>query len=67
MAEHLFAMCSAVGAEVLGIAGHGIAAGKEASFFTISAETIGEAIGQHPPRRLVFFRGRLLAQDGTIL
>jgi cytosine/adenosine deaminase-related metal-dependent hydrolase len=65
--ERLFAMCSSVGAEVLGIAGHGIAVGREASFFTIAAETIGEAIGQHPPRRLVFFRGRLVAQDGTIL
>jgi cytosine/adenosine deaminase-related metal-dependent hydrolase len=65
--ERLFAMCSSVGAEVLGIADHGVAAGKEASFFTISAETIGEAIGQHPPRRVVFFRGRLVAKDGAIV
>ncbi len=65
--EQLFAMCSSVGAEVIGITGHGLAEGKNASFFTIPAETIGEAIGQHPPRRLVFFRGRLVAQDGAIL
>lgn len=65
--ERLFAMCSSVGAEVLGIADHGVAAGREASFFTIPAETIGEAIGQHPLRRLVFFRGRLVARDGVIL
>ena len=65
--ERLMGMCSSVGAEVLGIAGHGVAEGKDASFFTIPAETVGEAIGQHPPRRLVFFRGRLVARDGAIL
>ncbi|MGK7870400.1 amidohydrolase [Falsiroseomonas sp. E2-1-a20] len=65
--ERLLAMCSSVGAGVLGIAGHGVAEGKDASFLTIPAETVGEAIGQHPPRRLVFFRGRLVARDGAIL
>jgi cytosine/adenosine deaminase-related metal-dependent hydrolase len=65
--ERLYAMCSSVGAEVLGIADHGIAKGKAANLFSIPAETIGEAIGQHPPRRLVFFRGCLAAQDGRIL
>jgi cytosine/adenosine deaminase-related metal-dependent hydrolase len=65
--ERLLAMCSSVGAEVLGIASQGVAEGKDASFFTIPAETVGEAIGQHPPRRLVFFRGRLVARDGAIL
>ncbi len=55
--ERLFAMCSSAGAEVLGIVSRGVAEGCEANLFTIPAETIGEAIGQHPPRRLVFFRG----------
>lgn len=63
----LFAMCSSVGAEVLGVASHGIVEGREANFFTLPAETVGEAIGQHPPRRLVFFRGRLVARDGVVL
>jgi cytosine/adenosine deaminase-related metal-dependent hydrolase len=57
----LFAMCSSVGADVLGINSHGLEVGRDANFFTIPAETIGEAIGQHPPRRLLFFKGRLVA------
>lgn len=55
-------MRSAVGPEVLGIA-----VGKEVSLFTISAETFGEAIGQHPPQHLVFYPRHFVAQAGTIL
>jgi cytosine deaminase len=62
--EQLYDMCAGAGAAALGIAGHGVAAGKEANFYTLPAETVAEAIGQHPPRRLVFFRGRLVARDG---
>lgn len=61
----LFDMVSGAGAEALGIAGHGIAKGCAANFFSIPAETVPEAIGQHPGRRLVFFDGRLVARDGA--
>ncbi len=64
--EQLYAMCSGVGAAVLGIEGHGVAEGRTASFYTIAAETVAEAIGTHPPRRLVFFRGRLVAREGCV-
>ena len=65
--EQVHAMCSAVGAEVLGIADHGVAEGKEANFYTIPVETVAEAVGLHPPRNLVFFRGRLVARDGKVV
>ncbi len=61
----LFDMVSGAGAAALGIAEHGVAPGLPATFFTLPAENIPEAIGAHPPRRLVFFRGRLVARDGA--
>jgi cytosine/adenosine deaminase-related metal-dependent hydrolase len=67
MLERLFAWCSADGAAMLGIEDHGVAEGREASFFALPAETVAEAIGQHPGRRLVFFRGRLVARDGEVV
>ncbi len=60
----LFAMCSSEGAAALGVE-HGIAIGMPANCFTIPAETVAEAVGQHAPRRLVFFNGRLVARDGA--
>jgi cytosine/creatinine deaminase len=63
----LFGMVSAEGARALGMAEYGIAPGSPASFFTLPAENIPEAIAQHPPRRLVFFAGRLVARDGVFL
>ncbi|MBU8538203.1 amidohydrolase [Falsiroseomonas tokyonensis] len=63
--EDLFAMVSAEGALALGIAQHGIAEGHPANLFSIAAENVPEAIGQHPPRGLVFHAGRLVARDGA--
>jgi cytosine/adenosine deaminase-related metal-dependent hydrolase len=63
--DALFGMVSGDGARALGIAEHGIAVGKHANLSTLPAETIAEAIGQHPPRRLVLFAGRVVARDGT--
>ena len=62
--EQVYGMCSSVGAAVLDIAEDGVAEGKEANFYTIGAETVAEAIGMHPPRGLVFFRGQLVARNG---
>ncbi|HEY8613923.1 MAG TPA: amidohydrolase [Roseomonas sp.] len=60
----LFAMVSSEGAAALGIEEHGIAPGRPATFFTLPAENVPEAIGSHPPRRRVFHAGRLVAADG---
>ena len=62
--EQLYGMCSSVGAAVLGVPDHGVVEGKEANFYTLPTETVAEAISLHPPRHLVFFRGRLVARDG---
>jgi cytosine/adenosine deaminase-related metal-dependent hydrolase len=63
--EELFAMASSEGAAALGIAGHGLAPGRPATFFTLPAQSIPDAIGAHPPRRLVFHAGRLVAREGA--
>jgi cytosine deaminase len=63
----LFAMAGSVGAEVLGIADHGIAPGHAAHFFTIAAENVADAIGRHPVRGKVFHAGRLVASGGQWL
>ena len=63
--EELFALVSSEGAAALGIEGHGIAPGRPATFFTLPAEGVPEAIGQHPPRRRVFHAGRLVAAEGA--
>jgi cytosine/adenosine deaminase-related metal-dependent hydrolase len=60
----LFAMVSSEGAAALGVAAHGIAPGNPAHFFTLNAENIPDAIGAHPPRRRVFYAGRLVAENG---
>jgi cytosine/adenosine deaminase-related metal-dependent hydrolase len=62
--EQVYGMCSSIGAAVLGVAENGVEVGKEANFFTIPVETVAEAVGMHLPRKLVFFRGRQVAQGG---
>ena len=61
----LFDMVSGAGAAALGVVEHGVAVGMPANFFTLPAENIPEAIGQHPARRLVLFNGRVVARDGA--
>ncbi|MES2712411.1 MAG: amidohydrolase [Pseudomonadota bacterium] len=63
--EELFGMVSSEGAAALRIHDHGIAPGRPATFFTLAAETVQEAIGQHPPRRRVFYRGRIVAEGNA--
>lgn len=65
--EEAFRIVSAAGAAALGIAEHGLAEGLPASFVTLPAECVPEAVAQHPPRRLVVFRGRVVARDGIYL
>ncbi len=63
----VFEWVAGAGARVLGIADHGLDIGCAANLFTLPASGIPEAIGAHPPRRLVFHRGRLVARDGEFL
>lgn len=63
----MFGMVSGASARWLGVAEHGLEVGLPATFFTLPAECVQEAIAQHPPRRLVLFAGRLVARDGVAL
>ena len=62
-----FDCASAAARRVFGHDDRGIAEGAPADLFTVQAETLGEAVAQHPPRGVVFKSGRLVARDGTYL
>ena len=62
-----FDCASAAARRVFGHDDRGIALGAPADLFTVRAETLGEAVAQHPPRGLVLKGGRLVALDGTYL
>ena len=62
--EDMFDLVSAAGAKALGVDGHGLRIGAHAHLFTVSASGIPEAVGAHPPRRLVLHAGRVVARDG---
>ena len=62
-----FDCASAAARRVFGHDDRGIAVGAPADLFTVHAETLGEAVAQHPPRGLVFKAGRLVASDGVYL
>ena len=62
-----FDCATAAARRVFGHDDRGIAVGAPADLFTVHAETLGEAVAQHPPRGLVFKGGRLVARDGVYL
>ncbi len=59
-----FDIVSAAGAKALSIESYGIAVGRTANFFTLEASCIPEAVGGHPPRKLVVHEGQIVARDG---
>jgi cytosine/creatinine deaminase len=65
--EIAFDVVSAAGARALGVESYGLAPGCTANFFTVAAECIAEAVGGHPPRKLVAHKGRIVARDGRAL
>jgi cytosine deaminase len=65
--EIAFDLVSAAGARALGIGDYGIRTGGAANLFVIAAGGVAEAIAAHPPRKLVFFEGKIVARDGTFL
>ena len=60
-----FDCATAAARRVFGHDDRGIAVGAPADLFTVRAETLGEAVAQHPPRGLVFKGGRLVARHGV--
>jgi cytosine/adenosine deaminase-related metal-dependent hydrolase len=62
-----FDMVTSAAADVLGIAGYGIAAGGPADFVVVEAETLAEAIASRPRRKLVIKAGRIVARDGVLV
>jgi cytosine/adenosine deaminase-related metal-dependent hydrolase len=52
------------GAEVMGLEGYGLEPGCRADFVLVDAETVAEAVAQHPPRALVVKGGRVVGRDG---
>ena len=62
-----FNCATAAARRVFGHDDRGIAVGAPADLFTVHAETLAEAVAQHPPRELVFKGSRLVARDGAYL
>src|SRR5215469_3384116 len=65
--EAAFDLISAAGAQALGIGDYGVTIGAAANLFTIAASCVPEAVAAHPPRKLVFFEGNVVARDGSFL
>ena len=64
--EQALAACTSSGAEALGYADYGLEVGRSADLFLIDAETVGHAVVEHMPRRLVMKRGKVVARGGAI-
>jgi cytosine deaminase len=62
-----FDMVTRTAADVLGMAGYGIAPGSPADFVVVEAETLAEAIASRPRRKLVIKAGRIVAKDGVLV
>lgn len=54
------------GARALGLEGYGLRPGDAADLVLVDAETVGEAVGQHPGRRTTIKAGRVVAEDGRV-
>ena len=59
-----FDCATAAPRRIFGHDDRGIAVGAPADLFTVHAETLAEAVAQHPPRGLVFKAGRLVGATG---
>jgi cytosine/adenosine deaminase-related metal-dependent hydrolase len=62
-----FDLVSDAAAGALGIRDYGLKPGASADFFTVAAAGVPEAVAAHPPRKLVFHKGRIVARDGRAL
>ncbi len=53
------------GAQALGLQNYGLQPGNTADLVLVEAETVAEAVAQHPGRRTTIKSGRVIAQDGA--
>ena len=65
--EYALWCCTHGGAQVMGLADYGLAAGCAADLVLVEAETVAHAVAARPPRKLVVKRGRVVARDGRPL
>lgn len=65
--ERALAVCTTGGAEVMDIAGHGLAAGCAGDVVLVEGETPADAVSRHAARPLVVKGGRVVARDGRAL
>jgi cytosine/adenosine deaminase-related metal-dependent hydrolase len=65
--ELAFHACTRGGADVMRIAGYGLAVGCAGDMVVVEGEAITHAVVAHPPRKLVVKRGRVVARDGACL
>ena len=63
---HAFAMITDIPARVLGQDRYGIAPGRVADLVLLSSGSVAEAVLDHPRRRTVLKRGRIVARDGML-
>ena len=59
-------MATGFGAAIMGAADHGLAPGCAADLVLVEAETVAEAVVEHPRRALVMKGGRTVAENGTL-
>ena len=52
------------GAAAIGLTGYGMAPGDAADFVLVDAETVAEAVAQHPGARTTIKAGRVVAENG---
>ncbi len=64
---HAFAMITDIPALVLGRERYGIAPGRAADLMLLPAGSVAEAVLDHPRRRTVLKRGRIVARDGVMV
>ena len=53
------------GAAAIGLTGYGMAPGDAADFVLVDAETVAEAVAQHPGARTTIKAGRVVAENGV--
>ena len=65
--EYALWCCTHGGAQVMGLADYGLAAGCAADLALVEAVAVAHAVAARPPRKLVVKRGRVVARDGCPL
>lgn len=60
-------VCTTGGAKALGLDRYGLEVGCHADLVLVDAETVAEAVAQHPGGRTVIRRGRVVAEGGRCL